>query len=298
MQEKNKVFFDENGITSTSANHIANMAKEYVQQLQNEDAAINFLDCKVLLAVSKDCKLINIANGVKSDVIKKVPENLHKITEANSLIAWLREAIKAKESEMEDITALDFDSYLKLENIERPIRPNRSNYGYVEFKDILATLSIKEREEYYGLETKCAVIGKFIHPDGSFSHARKELQQRILQPMKVDGVGQNAMIYEYAPSIGAEEVENLFFSLQNEHRTAQASLNAIKFTIQQKVEEINQKENNRLSVDTNTYNNTYKKLQVDFSAYKEKNRAELSKLKIVIPNALANIFEILNNIGK
>jgi len=296
MQEKNKVFFGENGITSTSANHIANMAKEYVQHLQDEDTAIGFLDCKVSLMTSNESKVI--AYGMKSDVLKRIPDNLQKITEANSLIAWLREAIKAKEYEMESVSALDFEVYLVAEHLECPKCPEKENYGFVEFDNILATLPIKERIEYYELETKSAVIGKFIHPGGSYAKARKELKYRILHPITMEGEGQQAMIYEYAPSIEANNIEDLFFKLQNEHRSAQASLNAIRFKIQQQVDEINHKENNRLSVDKTVFIETRKKLQIDFNAYKEQKRAELSKLKIIIPNSLTGIFEILNKMGK
>ncbi|MCL2728271.1 MAG: hypothetical protein FWD56_07810, partial [Bacteroidales bacterium] len=207
-------------------------------------------------------------------------------------------AIKAKEAEMEEVTEMEFDQYIKEEHKDCPEYPDREGYGFVVFDDVLATLSIKEREEYYGLETKCAVIGKFIHPDGSFSKARVELQQKILHPTTIEGLGQNAMIYEYTPSVEAKIVEDLFFSLQNEHRSAQAALNAIKFKIQQEVDEINQRENNKFSSDTGVYNNTIKKLHIDFQAYKERKRTELSKLKIVIPNSLTSIFEILNKMGK
>jgi hypothetical protein len=296
MKDKNKVFFDENGVTSTSANHIANIAKEYVQQLQNENDGVNCLDCKVSLMTSNDAK--TIAYGAKPEILNKIPENLQKITEANSLIAWLREAIKAKTAEMDSVSSMEFDDYLKAENIDSPVRPEKKDYGFVEFDDILATLTIKEREEYYGLETKCAVIGKFIHPDCSFSKARTELQQKILQPVTVQGEGQNAMIYEYFPSIEQKDVEELFFNLQNEHRNAQASLNGIKYKIQQKVDETNQRAHNRLSADTAAYNNIHKKLQIDFNAYRERKGVELSKLKIVIPNTLEKVFEILNKIGK
>jgi hypothetical protein len=239
-----------------------------------------------------------IAYGVKGDVLEKIPVNLQNITEANSLIAWLREAIKAKEEEMKAVTAMKFEDYVKTENIDKPERPERENYDFVEFDNILATLSIKEREEYYRLETKCAMIGKFIHPNGSFSQARKELQKNMVQPVTVQGDGQNAMVYEYTPSIEQKSVEDLFFNLQNEHRNTQASLNAIKYKIQQKVDEQNQKANNRFSADTAEYNNACKKLNIDFNAYKEKKIAELSKLKIIIPNALETIFEIMNKIGK
>jgi len=123
---------------------------------------------------------------VKSEILEKIPDHLLKIAEANSLIAWLREAIKAKEAEMEAVLSMKSDDYIKAENIDCPARPERENYGFVVFDDILATLSIKEREEYYRLETKCAVIGKFIHPDGSFSRARKDfLQERYTRGMSV-----------------------------------------------------------------------------------------------------------------
>ena len=297
MKDKNKVFFGEPGITSTSANHIANIAKEYVQDLQNANDAISFLGCRVSLMTSpQDEKTISY--GVKMEELERIPDSLQKITEANSLIAWLREAIKAKEAEMSDVANMTFEDYTKSENIDAPVRPKREDYQFVGLDDILATLSIKEREEYYALETKCAVIGKFIHPDGSYSQARKELQQKIVQPLTVLGEGQNAMVYEYTPSIEQKNVEDLFFSLQNEHRNTQASFNAIKYKIQQRVDELNQKANNCFSADLAKYNYECHKLNIDFNAYKEKKTVELSKLKIIIPNALERVFDIMNKTGK
>jgi hypothetical protein len=297
MKDKNKVFFGEGGVTSTSANHIANIAKEYVQNLQNENDTISFLNCSISLMTSpQDTK--TVAYGAKTEILEKIPANLRQITEANSLIAWLREAIKAKETEMEAIKDMSFEKYVQTEKIDKPAPPEREKYEFVEFDGILATLTIKEREEYYSLEAKCAVIGKFIHPDGSFAKARKELQQKIVQPAKVQGEGRNAMVYEYTPSIELKDIESLFFSLQNEHRNAQASLNAIKYKVQQRVDELNQKANDILSADLAKYNNVSIKLHIDYNAFKEKKRAELSKLKIVIPNALETVFDILNKMGK
>jgi len=308
MQEKNKTFFGENGITSTSANHIANVAKEFVENLQKENAAISFLNCDVSLMIKNDSKK-TIAFGIKSEMLDKINENLQKITKANSLIAWLREGIKAKEFEMNEIRKMSFVDYFHNEKkIEAPKIPQKDDldendkskkvYHFVEFDDVLAELTVKEREEYYALETKCAMIGKFIHPDGSFSKARNELQERILKPVAVQGEGENAMIYEYFPSVEVKDVEDLFFKLQNEHRETQASLNAIKFKIQQKVDEINDKENARFIADTVEYNNNDKKLNREFDAFKQAKRAELSKLKIIIPKSLEEVFEILNKIGK
>jgi len=62
MKDTNKVFFGEGGITSTNANHIANVAKEYVQNLQNENDAISFLNCRVSLMTSpQDAKILLMA---------------------------------------------------------------------------------------------------------------------------------------------------------------------------------------------------------------------------------------------
>ena len=86
-------------------------------------------------------------------------------------------------SKFSKLTDLPF--ILSIENLDHPKLPKREDYQFVGLDDILATLSVKEREEYYALETKCAVIGKFMYPDGSYSKARKELQQKIVLPVTV-----------------------------------------------------------------------------------------------------------------
>jgi len=147
-EREEQSFFGDNGITSTSANHIANIAKEFVQQLQQENAAISFIDCKVSLMTSHESK--PIAYGAKPEILQKIPDNLQKITEANSLIAWLREAIKAKVAEMEDVSSMEFEDFLKAENIESPVYPEKEDYGFVEFDDILATLLLKRGKNIMG----------------------------------------------------------------------------------------------------------------------------------------------------
>ena len=85
------VFFAENGLTSTSANHIANLAKEAYQNLENELNSICFYTTKVSLLGTSTKEVLHYGNQL-IDVTK-----LDKIAELKSLIAWLREAIKAKE---------------------------------------------------------------------------------------------------------------------------------------------------------------------------------------------------------
>jgi hypothetical protein len=55
--EKDKIFFGEGGITSTSANHCANVAKEMYQYLQNELFLMKLYTTEVSLIDSSEKKL-------------------------------------------------------------------------------------------------------------------------------------------------------------------------------------------------------------------------------------------------
>lgn len=49
---ENKVFFGESGLTSTSANHVANLAKEFISSNENYLNNISFINCKIGIIVS------------------------------------------------------------------------------------------------------------------------------------------------------------------------------------------------------------------------------------------------------
>ena len=89
-----------------------------------------------------------------------------------SLIAYLREAIKAKDKLKQDLNDYGADEIRKFAEQE----PKKDEK--LAFEQVLDTFSIKERNRYLELETKCAVIGKFIHPDGEYSEARKDFMDR------------------------------------------------------------------------------------------------------------------------
>ena len=45
---ENKVFFGENGLTSTSANHVANLAKEFISSSEKYLNSISFVKTTIL----------------------------------------------------------------------------------------------------------------------------------------------------------------------------------------------------------------------------------------------------------
>ena len=54
------------------------------------------------------------------------------------------------------------------------------------------SLDIKERNRYYELETEAAIIGKYIHPNGSFACQRQKLKYIIYNPNKK----QRSLVYD------------------------------------------------------------------------------------------------------
>lgn len=94
--KKDMIFFaaDGVGLTSTSANHVANVAKEMIRNLESELAAMTFFSIEVALIGSKSVN--RLSGGVGDADVAAVADRLYRIADAKSLIAWLREAIKAK----------------------------------------------------------------------------------------------------------------------------------------------------------------------------------------------------------
>ena len=184
--QKDLVFFKKEGeegvaLTSTSANHIANLAKEYIQGVETQLNNISFFNVEVAL-VGSIGGASTIQTGESSEVLDSLQSLLEGVAQAKSLIAWLREGIKAKENLMKGLQTISLEDWCKENGMVKPETPN---YGHVLTEvEYYASLPIKERNRYYQLETEAAVLGKYIHPDGHLSDARKELKDKIYHPHK------------------------------------------------------------------------------------------------------------------
>lgn len=284
------VFFGENGITQTSANFIANQAKEYIQSLEQE-LDVNFIDSSISLLNNPESIQV-VSKGITN--LNNINKRLFIIGKCKSLIAWLREAIKAKESIVS--SNISFEDYCKIFNKSIPIEP--SIPVKITSEDLISKWSIKDRNEYYFLEAIVSAYGKYIHPEGKFSRARKELINRINNPTSYKEDGINTIIKNYSPSISLEKVDNKFFELQKEWREYQARFNSIKNKLELEVQEITAKQNKQYSEDLKLYHTIYKQIQSEYNSFVYDEKVKNSKLKIIIPNDLKQIYEVINNLGK
>lgn len=283
------VFFGENGLTSTSANFIANQAKEYVESLKEYLSTTNFLDSTIELIGSGKETLSR--KGFSSEEVRNVDEVLNSIVSAYSLIAWLREALKAKENIGRAINKQDLSDWAKENNITLPEFPREVTK--LSEDDVISKWSVKDRNRYLTAQTFCSVYGKYIHPNGDFSRARKEFLNKRFNSIEYTECGSNTIIHRYTPTVDQSTIESTFKTLQFKWRENQAIVNSYKHKIDTEIQDDYVK---RLAEYRNEYDKVSEELisiRAKYQEYIENKQKEASALKIIIPNDLKAIYNLV-----
>ena len=224
-------FLGKDGLTATSANHIANIAKEMYEALEAKLASIRLYNRDYTLAVNG--QTYRVENESSKEELAALDASLREIASLKSLIAWLREGIRAKERLSSDEAEAKYIRELIEAGRKDLVVPQFDRT--ISFASVLAEMEPDEQARYYALEAKCASLGKFIHPDGIFSDARKAYFDKVKNPTCVAGKGQDAEINTFTTSFTAEEVDAEFFALQKKYRALQAEFNKLKGGIDEKV---------------------------------------------------------------
>lgn len=296
--ENDLIFFTTNGkgLTSTSANHIANLAKEMILNVETSLEKMELYSTSVAL-IGDDKQNLLVEGDTEKD-LDTVIDRLYKIGKAKALIAWLREAIKAKEKMIKEVKELGLEEYAAKREIELGEDPAALVYNCLLEEDYYASLPIGERCRYYSLEALASTLGKAIHPEGNFAEARNELLTRLKSPHTVEGDGRDTLIYTYTPTVNPEKVETVFFRLQDLYRDVQSKLNAIKQDCQNAVNASSVAAYSKCKEDIAEWNNRRKLLMAEMTEYKTRETQIIASLRIVIPEALSDIYEIVNHLGK
>lgn len=291
----NNVFFSENGITSTQANHMANIAKELIQGALEDLNSVRFYDISVE----------SIAGGVShkmaygSSGIQWVEKALKDVGEMNSFCAWVREAIKEKEQQLNNVKYGSLDSWIEEVGFTIPECPKvPSKPKAVEEGDVVNTWNIQKRNKYFTLEAMASTYGKYIHPKGAFSNARKDLNAVVNDPIVKEGTGRDLILYTRTPTIGINEVDITFLHLQSVHREYEQELNCMKAEIKNEMNKLTLKREeeyqNQLAeyqAKYDTYSTANNIARSEWSKWKTNEMERISKLKIVVPKELEEVFK-------
>lgn len=278
-------FLGTEGRTSTSCNHLANLAKEHYRKLERMIDSATFVTKKVTIVGQGES---TISQGITD--ISIINNSLKEISQCKALIAYLREAIKEKDNLLAEAKKYISDEQKELaKNITR-------QEPHIDDSDIIDSWPLEKRVRYYSLEAHAAVYGKAIHQDGSVSKQRELLHKSLLGESNVTTLASNVAIYSNTPSIDTQVLEDSYFNLQKKYREYQASLNSLKTEIDDAVNA----HNNQVDEE---YNEAYKKWAAEYQSICNRDALErnkevqrISKLKIIIPDNLKEIVAKIENL--
>lgn len=319
-KEKNMkecIFFGEHGVSSTSANYVANVAKEMIRSEQEALDSVDFVTTTVADDIYQ-VKCGRIAKrGDNEEALKQIPEKLERVAKMKSLIGWLREGIKAKEELIEQVKMMgdhEIGYILQMQEPYHLTESQRKNDCWDEaggFKffltkrtpteeEYMKQLPESEQRKIQMLQTKAAVMGKFIHEKGSFGMARKQAFECERNPMTVEkgSLAKPTLFYNRHLEVSKEKIDEVFFALQNAYREVQQELNALLFKAKAqwrneclRIEEDNKAIWQEYDIAKRDYNNAVRQ-------WKEARVAKISDYKIIIPLELRELFDEVNRIGK
>lgn len=291
--ETNSVFFGEKGLTSTSAQHIKDMAGHMNENLKEQLNGIRFVMEEVKLLGSQSKELL--VKGWDATQLGQVESILDTITQSQSLQAWLGEAIKVKSLLSEHIQNYSFRTWLIDNELELP---ETKCVALLTESEWLDSLDIKTRNRYLTLQTICAVYGQFIHPKMPMDKAKKYLQTRLNEPVEVTGSGRDSLVYYFTPSVEQNLVDEVYYKLQAKHRAAQAEFNKLKHEYELAADEYRQKQieaNEEIRTQINALTDEY---LIQYKKEHQEMTVKIRGLKIQIPDHLKDIYEAVNKLGK
>lgn len=294
--EQYMTFFSNEGIglTSTSANHIANLAKEMISDLETSLAEMTLYSTTVTLIDGRNPNLLS--QGADDAEIEDAVGKLHDIAAAKSLIAWLREAIKAKEKMLKEVSELPIETFMRENGIEQADFPQPAKALTEE--EYYASKSADERCRYFSLEALAATLGKAVHPGGAVADARKQFQIKGKKPHDVVGEGRDTLVYSYTTTASEEAVEDVYFRLQAQYRDAQSQLNAMKHECKKAVEESEIAVRTDYSRRLADWTNERKIIEAKHEEYIKRRSQQIAALRIIIPQSLSAIYNTVNSLGK
>lgn len=296
----NKVFFAKEGLTATSANHIANMAKEYALRISAQ--------ADTLRLYTKSARLLGDAKPsiveAPLDTLDVIPDVIRRVAQCNALVGWLREAINEREEGLKTVQNCNFMVWADEHDITLPEKPVAPEPVSCIDKVGNEILNVKERNRYIELKTKMAVYGRYIHPDGLLPKALKRVSQCLANPTEIEGEGRDMVVFSYNVEPNTlDRLNKTFFQLQSEYRALQAEFNGIehRFCIEAEKEYSKRlaeykKKYAEHQEKINNFDTEMSRLQTMFVEWQQEEIKEITSLRIIIPNDLHEIYATVNSL--
>lgn len=295
ISNKNKVFFGEVGVTSTSATYLCNIARELLKDLEASLNNVSFITEEVSILGSENT--VKTKEGYNASELSDLDSKLMEAAELKAFIAWMSEGIKAKELESTRVSRYTLSDYIS----------DFPEEAIPEVKDIkedleygIGKLSISDRVKFLYSEAFASSIGIYIHKNGSLKKAYEELLNIAHNKVNVETDAKDSLVLitNKIPSINVADVEKILLKYQNLRREHEKELNSIK----SKVKNLDYEYEVHLNLEHKSKLEQYKQemsvLRSKYHAYVLNKMEEIKNLKILIPKELEKIYNYLNMISK
>ena len=296
----NDIYFGEEGMTSTSAQHVSAMANVMVQDVKQHLMGLRLYEKSIRVIGDVECKVETVNN-----TLPEISEGVKQICKANALIAWLREAVKEREQAQQYIQDMTLDKWMELQGIEKPaspVPPMMPKINFQDYKTILDTvLTVKEYNRFVELNSALAVYGEMIHDKGLLTRQKNELARILQNPTEVKESGRDTIITTYKVDVNvAVDIDKLYTELQSEYRKLQAEKNGIEAKFSNLVMDYQTRKMEEWKAakaqydrDLTRVNSELVGIQTQMQEWKKQRLEELAALKIIIPNDLKALYRSL-----
>lgn len=289
----------EKGMTSTAANKMANLAKERNREDMLMLENIKFYNNMMTLLVKPTEKVLlsQGLNGGKEE-FANIREALMRVARFNAFIAWVREAIAARETMLFETRHTSLEQWCEQQGIECPEMPVDDIDDDLYKSRAAATATIDDMARYFVNQAKAAALGQAVHPDGAIDRARRELIDASLNPAHKEGTGQETVIITKQPTAETKEVTDFYMSLQSNWRHAEAAVNQAKsnWNSQDALRRIAL--TNEFNAKKRQYDSEMLKLRSQYDEWRLQESIRIGKLKIRVPAALQLVLDELLSLGR
>lgn len=298
------------GMTMTSADKLANLAKERNREDQSYVDNIQFYTKTVQSLMVPQTDQLSSHNGVvlskgyegNDETFDKVEKSLARIARFNAFITWVREAISAKTALLQAVQSENIVEWCKKNDIVYPENKCFTNQFTVQQELNNHRASLEEDENamarYYINQAKASVYGQAIHPGGPIDVARRELITSKTKPSTVTGQGQDTIITTMIPTAEPDKVSDFYMKLQSEWRDCESAMNKAKSQWNDADAETELRISAKQSADMKAADALMREAQSKFDIWKLEETKKISKLKIYIPIALQGVLDELLALGK
>ena len=297
----NDIYFTtEEGMTSTSAQHVSAMANVMVQDIKQHIMGLRLYEKSIRVIGDAEVTVETVNN-----TLPEIADSVKRICKANALIAWLREAVKEREQAQKYVSDMSLDDWMKKQGIEKPAVPQPPQMPRINFQDyntILDTgLTVKEYNRFVELNSALAVYGEMIHEKGLLTRQKAELARIMQNPTEVKESGRDTIITTYKVDVNiSADIDNLYTELQSEYRKLQAEKNGIEAKFSNLAMDYQTRKNDEWKAAKAQYDRDLQKvnselvgIQTQMQEWKKQRLEELAALKIIIPDALKPLYKEL-----